>query len=1143
MSSKVEAKRSVLAKPYIRYSFAVAAVAVAFLLRLVLERSFGSNFPKFLIFYPAVMVVAIVAGLWPGVLATALASLVVDYWVLPPRGSFALASTADAVALTLFFGMGVLISMLAESNRRNQERLAAYKIELAVRQSEEQSETLANAIPQLCWMAKPDGWIFWYNQRWYEYTGTTPEQMQGWAWQSVHDPETLPKVLEQWNASIATGAPFDMVFPLRGADGVFRPFLTRVMPVKGAQGEVVRWFGTNTDITAQKQAEDDSKDSFVTLSNFVPQLVWICTPDGLNVYFNQRWVDYTGLTLEESYGRGWNTPFHPEDQQPAWNAWNNAVQTGGQYRIECRLRAADGSYRRFLIRGEPMRNISGSVLRWLGTCTDIEDLRQESEHLLRTVTENSRVGLVMLSKDRRYLYANAAYAEVLGLSTPDVVGKRVPDVMGHVYDQIGPRLDRAFAGERVAYELKVPVQQGAADDERSRFYAITYEPLRGHGEDGRVIVVVVDITERKHAEEALQSSQAKLQGIVGSAMDAIVSVDEQQRIVVFNRAAETVFQCAASEAIGSTLDRFLPKSLREAHHGHIRRFGSTMVTARSMNSPGILTAVRFNGEEFPIEATISQVQVGEKKLYTVILRDISERVAAEHTQHQLAAIVASSDDAIVGEGLDGVIQSWNPGAEQMYGYTPVEILAKPANILLPPNAEDEVAANVRRASEGVSTNYETIRMRKDGKEIKVALSVSPIRDSQGAVVGASTIARDITERWHLEQMLHQSQKMEAVGRLAGGVAHDFNNLLGVIIGYAYLVHASCFAGEEVRDAGQQIIRAAETGSALTRQLLAFGRKQVMLPKVIDLGEITAGLGKMIPRVLGEDVDVRVLRGEDLRRVTADPSQIEQIIMNLVVNARDAMPNGGKLIIETSNVHFDESEASHHDVLAGDYVLLAVTDTGQGMNDETRAHIFEPFFTTKEVGKGTGLGLATVYGIVSQSQGFIWVYSELGHGTTFKIYLPTTTTALAVTAALPVDRQELIVCGSETLLLVEDQAPLREMLTHILRSKGYTVLSAQGGPDALQQMAQYDGKVHLLLTDVIMPEMRGSVLAKALTGRYPTLLVVYMSGYTDNALIESDSLPENMVFLQKPFLPDLMLRVIREVLDKPVGKQWEEHCPF
>jgi PAS domain S-box-containing protein len=477
-------------RTFLRFGIVAVVVLAAFALRQFMVNYLGLDLPAFITFYPAVMLVAMLAGFWPGLLATVLASLLADYWIFPPIGSFAIAGTSNVVRWAFFAGTGVFMSLVAERYRRNQQRMAAYEREQALRESkekllrsEEQFETLANAIPQLCWMANPDGWIFWYNQRWYDYTGTTPEQMEGWRWRSVHDPEKLPKVLEQWKASIATGEPFDMVFPLRDADGAFRPFLTRVMPVKGPKGEVVRWFGTNTDISAQKQAE--------------------------------------------------------------------------------------------------------------------EELR-EREMLLRTVTESSRVGLVMLSADRHYLYANAAYAEVLGLSTPDIIGKRVPDVMGHVYDQISPRLDRAFAGERVNYELKVPAQQGTGVEGRNRFYAITYEPLQGHGEGSRVIVVVVEITERKQAEEALRSSQARMQGIIGSAMDAVISVDERQRIIVFNRAAEAVFQCAAAEAVGSTLDRFIPKSLREVHHEHIRLFGSAGVTARSMNSPGILAAVRSNGDDLPI---------------------------------------------------------------------------------------------------------------------------------------------------------------------------------------------------------------------------------------------------------------------------------------------------------------------------------------------------------------------------------------------------------------------------------------------------------------------------------------------------------------------------------------------------------------
>jgi two-component system, cell cycle sensor histidine kinase and response regulator CckA len=631
----------------------------------------------------------------------------------------------------------------------------------------------------------------------------------------------------------------------------------------------------------------------------------------------------------------------------------------------------------------------------------------------------------------------------------------------------------------------------------------------------------------------LNESRLHFGGVVQISEDAIMAVDERQNITLFNSGAEKIFGYAAGDVLGKPVNMLLPEQFRGAHAAHLKGFANSPDALRPMNRRDGIFGLRKDGKQFPAEASISKFEVGGRKIMTVRLRDITDRVAAEHTLRRLAAIVQSSQDAIIGEDLDGVIQSWNSGAEAMYGYTSPEVLGKSAKILLLPGSEDEVTANVQRAREGVSTNHDTIRMRKDGKQIKVALTVSPIRDGHGTVVGASTIARDITERRRLEQQLHQSQKMEAVGLLAGGVAHDFNNLLGVIVGYAYLVHTSGSSDEHVRTAGQQIINAAEKGSALTRQLLAFGGRQVMMPKVVDLSEITAGLGKMIPRLLGEDIDVRIVQCERLKNVKADPSQLEQVIMNLAVNARDAMPDGGQLVIETSNVYFDEVDARHNNLPPGDYVLLAVSDTGEGMSNETRAHIFEPFFTTKQIGKGTGLGLATVYGIVSQSQGYIWVYSELGHGTTFKIYLPATT---ATTAATPLTahRHQLTVCGTETLLLVEDQTELRELFTQVLRDKGYKVLSASSGPDALQQMAKQNSPVHLLLTDIIMPEMRGNKVAEALAVRFPNMKVIYMSGYTDSALIHSGALPEDMIFLQKPFTPDAMLRKIREVLDVAVS---------
>ncbi|HEX8925869.1 MAG TPA: ATP-binding protein, partial [Terriglobales bacterium] len=417
-------------------------------------------------------------------------------------------------------------------------------------------------------------------------------------------------------------------------------------------------------------------------------------------------------------------------------------------------------------------------------------------------------------------------------------------------------------------------------------------------------------------------------------------------------------------------------------------------------------------------------------------------------------------------------------------------------------------------------------------EFPAEASISKFDTDEGRVM--TVRLRDISERQKLEEQLRQSQKMEAIGRLAGGVAHDFNNLLGVIVGNVYLIQANPSEAEQVKAAADQVMAAAEKAGGLTRQLLAFSRKQVMRPEVINLNRVTDGLSKMIPRLVGEDVDVRILHGKDLKPVKADPNQLEQVIMNLVVNARDAMPNGGKLTIETNNVHLDADQARRNDVQPGEYVQLAVSDTGHGMDETTRLRIFEPFFTTKETGKGTGLGLATVYGIVRQSNGYIWVYSEVGQGTTFKVYLPATADVAAEAAAA--QGPEIATVGTETILLVEDEDALRDVLVKVLKAKGYDVLSSGRGQEAVDFARLHRGPIHLLITDVILPEMRGPEVAEHVSNLHPEMRVLYMSGFTDNALMHSGSLPQSTLFLQKPFTPDVLLRRVRDILDESLLEQ-------
>ncbi len=385
------------------------------------------------------------------------------------------------------------------------------------------------------------------------------------------------------------------------------------------------------------------------------------------------------------------------------------------------------------------------------------------------------------------------------------------------------------------------------------------------------------------------------------------------------------------------------------------------------------------------------------------------------------------------------------------------------------------------------------------------------------------------EHRRLEKQFLQSQKMEAVGQLAGGIAHDFNNLLTIIAGYSQLILDRLPPGDGVREKVEEIKNAGDRAAALTHQLLAFSRRQVLQPQVVDLNQVVANLDKMLQRLIGEDIDLVSLCPPGVGRVKVDPGQIEQVILNLAVNARDAMPQGGKLTIETANIELDESYASTHmAVKPGPYVMLAVSDTGHGMDPETQSHIFEPFFTTKEQGKGTGLGLSTVYGIVKQSGGNIWVYSEPGKGATFKIYLPRVEEAPQ--PKTEVERPAARLLGTETILLVEDEAAVRLLVRGTLEQSGYSVLDAGSGAEALVMANERTQPIHLLVTDVVMPGMSGREVAEHVTLAHPETKVLFMSGYTDDAVVRHGALESSAAFVQKPFTPDSLLRKVREVLD-------------
>jgi len=630
--------------------------------------------------------------------------------------------------------------------------------------------------------------------------------------------------------------------------------------------------------------------------------------------------------------------------------------------------------------------------------------------------------------------------------------------------------------------------------------------------------------------------------------DAVVAVDRDGTIVQINSQAQDLFGYDRDELVGQKVEMLVPESYRQEHHHHRKTFVATPKTRR-MGTNLDLYGRRRNGSEFPVEISLSPVSTEHGTLVLSAIRDISERKKIDEelrraneelyqrtveqlgeSRSRLALIIDSSEDAIIAQGLDGIITSWNKGAERVYGYTPEEAVGEHISLLAPSDRPDEIPETLRKIARGESIeHYESLRVTKDGRLLNVSISVSPLRNAQGDVIGASAIARDITAQRRAENQLHQSQKMEAIGRLAGGVAHDFNNILGIISACSEFLRDRIDPAAESSLYVENIKKATERGASLTRQLLAFSRASAIQPRVLDLQERLKDISKLLRPLMGDDVEVLVVSRSPAAVVEADPGQIDQIVVNLAVNARDAMPHGGKFILETSAVKFDEVFAEQHQAIAaGRYVVLAVSDTGNGMDEATVSRIFEPFFTTKEVGKGTGLGLATVYGIIKQSAGHILVYSEPGHGTTFKIYLPGADHKVGLVSRPEAETVSPKRQGT-TILLVEDDEIMRSLTRKVLLEHGYTVLEADDGESALECVDSHKGPIDLLLTDVVMRHMSGPALVDRLNASHPNLKVVYMSGYTGELIAEREVLKRGIILLEKPFSRTALLNTIHTTL--------------
>jgi PAS domain S-box-containing protein len=652
---------------------------------------------------------------------------------------------------------------------------------------------------------------------------------------------------------------------------------------------------------------------------------------------------------------------------------------------------------------------------------------------------------------------------------------------------------------------------------------------------------ITDITERKRAEEALRESQEHLARLVETVPSGITIVNREGQITFANPAAEAILRLTRSNIIGrryndadwriSAVDGS-PFPDEELPFVRVMQNGQPVYDVQhAIEHPG--------GQRVILSINAAPIKDASNQVVGMIaaITDITERKQAEAEVQRLTMAIEQTGEVIMVTDPEGAIQYVNPAFEAVTGYTRREVLGKNPRLLKSGKQDEAFYRNLwETIKSGRMWQGRIINKRKDGDLYTEDTTISPVKDRQGRIVSFVAVKRDITEHLRiseekdrLQEELYQSQKMESIGRLAGGVAHDFNNMLNVILGYGDIILQKLHPDDPLRGDVEEMLKAGRRSADLTRQLLAFSRKQILQPKVLDLNEVVANIEKMLRRLIGEDIALELSLSKDLPNVKVDPGKVEQAIVNLAVNARDAMPMGGRLLIETSEIELDEAYAeSHHGAVPGKYAVLSVSDTGCGMEKEVVARIFDPFFTTKEKGKGTGLGLATVYGIIKQSGGDIQVFSEPGKGTTFKLYLPATCERAEAPAG-EASHEEPPADGGARILVVEDEEALRGLLGEILAKFGYEVTLAANGGEALLLVEEQGLQPDLVITDMVMPGLTGSALSGRLRRKHPGLKVLFMSGYTEDTIIHDGALDPGTPFIQKPFTIRGIAEKVREVL--------------
>lgn len=859
------------------------------------------------------------------------------------------------------------------------------------------------------------------------------------------------------------------------------------------------------------------------------------------IFANDGFCAMTGYSREEILGQNCRFLQGKDTDKATVAAMSKSIIEKTSFEGEILNYKKDGTPFWNFLRITPIPDEAGTITHFVGLQSDsterkkIENSLRESEHKYRSVVAVMQEGIVLHNEKAEIIDANESAQKILGMELHELLGRTPLDPRWNAIDEDGNEFPRSAHPAMRTLETGMPVTEAVMGIRKPGSKHLTWvsmnsEPLFNQGKstpDG-VVVSFSDITVRKEAEVSLKISEARLSGVIESAMDAVITIDTNYNIVLFNKAAEEMFMYPAADVIGHSLDRLIPARFRASHARYVKKFGDDGHTSRSMGHLLVLSGLRANGEEFPIETSISQIDTIIGKLFTVILRDVTERRNTEQRIREQAALLDIVPDAIIVRDLNHIIVSWSKGAERMYGWTAEETIGKSAPKLLGASEGSDFYRTQEILLEKNEWSGEFIQTTKDNRKILVESRWKLVRNAENIPTAVLVTNTDITEKKSLEKQLFRAQRLESIGTLASGIAHDLNNILTPVVLGMEIIKMKLTDEQSVKRI-DTIISTVQRGSGLIGQVLSFARGSQEELQPVNVKYTIDEVIKMARLTFPKEIDVQVnMPTEDLI-VHGNPTQLHQVIMNLCINSRDAMKErGGILSVEAGYIIANEYILQHFiDARPGTYVQITIRDTGKGIPHELQDKVFEPFFTTKEVGKGTGIGLTTVFSIVRNHGGFLHLYSEVNVGTSFSIYLPAEISQEHSLEEPP--KEELAVANNETVLLVEDEELIRSIAEDILQSSGYRVITAVNGAEAAQIYREQSSEIDIVVTDVMMPVVGGLELIGLLKAINPDVRVIAASGLMHGEIAKNLSNAGAMALLSKPYTADKLLGTLREVL--------------